>query len=75
MGIPQIYVKQLIGQVWQILMHGAIDTTTGSLRLCISLEQVQLEVGISIPFLEASYDCYGFLLMDTWWQLVWELLW
>ena len=66
LGLPQIHVEQLIGQVWQILTHGAINTTTGSL-LCISLEQVQLEVGISIPFLEVSYDCYEFLLTNAWW--------
>ena len=74
LGLPQIHIKQWIGQVQQILMHGAINTTTGSL-LCISLEQVQLKMVISIPFLEASYDHYGFLLTDMWWWLVWELLW
>ena len=74
LGLLQIRVEQLIGQICQILIHGAIDSTTGSL-LCISFEQAQLEVGISIPFLEASYDCYSFLLMDTWWKSIWHLVW
>ena len=74
LGLPQLHVQQLISKVQQILVHGVIDTAMGHL-LRISLEQAQLEVGISIPFLEASFDHYGFLLMDTWWCSVWELLW
>jgi hypothetical protein len=58
----------------QILTHGAIHSTTGDLLL-ISLEQAQLEVGIGIPFLEASFDFYGFLLTDTWWKSVWSFIW
>ena len=74
LGLPQVHIEQLIGQIHQILIHSAIDSTTGPLPH-ISFEQAQLEVGISIPFLEASYDCYGFLLMDTWWKSVWQLVW
>ena len=74
LGLPQVHVEQLIGQIRQILIHGTIDSTTGSL-LHISFEQAQLEVSISIPFLEASFDCYSFLLTDTWWKSVWQLVW
>jgi hypothetical protein len=55
-------------------MHGAIPTTTGTL-MQISLEQAQLEVGLSIPFLDASFGFYGFLLTDIWWKSVWEFIW
>jgi hypothetical protein len=74
LDIPNLYVERGIGQLRQILVHGAIPTTTGDL-LRISLEQAQLEVGIGIPFLEASYGFYGFLLTDTWWKSVWEFIW
>ena len=38
----------------------------------ISLEQAQLEVGLSLPFLETSFGFYGFLLTDIWWKSVWR---
>ena len=66
LGLPQVHVEPLIGQICQIFIHGTIDSTTCSL-LCISFEQAQLEVGISIPFLEASCDCYGFLWLTYTW--------
>jgi hypothetical protein len=55
-------------------MHGAIDSTTGIL-MRVSFEQAQLEVGISVPFLSASFDFYGVLLTDSWWRFVWEFTW
>ena len=72
--LPLIYVEQEIGHLHQILTHGAINSTTGSL-MWISLEQGQLEVGIGTPFLEASFESYGFLLTDIWWKTVWEFIW
>ena len=32
-------------------------------------------MGIGTPFLEASFDIYGFLLTDCWWKSVWEFTW
>jgi hypothetical protein len=72
--LPLIYIEQAIGHLHQILTHGAINTTMGSLTH-ISLEQGQLEVGIGIPFLEASFEIYGFLLTDILWKTVWEFIW
>jgi hypothetical protein len=43
--------------------------------LNISLEQAQLEVGISTPILEASYYDYGFLLTFCWIKVLWKQLW
>jgi hypothetical protein len=54
MDIPLLYIEQEIGHIRQVLTHGAIPTTTGTL-MQISLEQAQLEVGLSIPFLDASF--------------------
>jgi hypothetical protein len=74
LGFPLIYLEQAIGQLRQVLTHGAINTTTGQL-LCISLEQTQLKVGIGTPFLEASFDTYGFLLTNCWWKFALEFTW
>jgi hypothetical protein len=71
--VPLIYIEQEIGHLHQILTHSTIAMTTGSL-MWISLEQGQLEVGISTPFLEASFESYGFLLTDIWWTTVWEFV-
>jgi hypothetical protein len=56
-----------------VLTHGAIDTPTGSL-LRASLEQAQLEVGLGIPFLDADFEEYGFLLTDCLWKAIWEFV-
>jgi hypothetical protein len=74
LDIPLIYIEQEIGHIRQVLTHGAIPTTTGTL-MQISLEQAQLEVGLGIPFLETSFGFYGFLLTDIWWKAVWEFVW
>jgi hypothetical protein len=74
LGLPRLHVEQGISQIRQVLMLGAIDSTTGIL-LRISFKQAQLEVGIGVPFLSASFDFYGFLLTDSWWCLVWEFTW
>jgi hypothetical protein len=65
---------QFIEQVKCVLVHGALPTHTGS-YFNISLEQAQLEVGISSPLLEANYDDYGFLLTFCWVKVLWQFLW
>jgi hypothetical protein len=45
-------------------------------RLCnISLEQAQMEVGISTPILEASFEENEQLLTFCWIKILWEHLW
>jgi hypothetical protein len=46
-------------------------------HLCnISLEQAQMEVGISTPILEVSFvKDYGHLLTFCWIKILWEHLW
>jgi hypothetical protein len=74
LGLPRLHIKQGISQIRQVLMHGTIDSTTGIL-MQVSFEHAQLEVGISVPFLSASFDFYGVLLTDSWWRSVWEFTW
>jgi hypothetical protein len=57
------YVEQGIAHICLVLIHGNINTPTGSL-LRASLEQAQLEVGIGTSFLSTSFDTYGFLLTE-----------
>jgi hypothetical protein len=65
---------QFTKQVKKILTHGAIPTPIGE-YLKVSLEQAQLEVGISTPILEASFDNYGCLLTPSWVKKLWEHIW
>jgi hypothetical protein len=74
LDIPLLYIEQEISHIRQVLTHGAIPTTTGTL-MQISLEQAQLEVGLGVPFLETSFGFYGFLLTDIWWKAIWEFVW
>jgi hypothetical protein len=72
---PLAIDTEFVGQVKAIFTHGAIPTHMGNF-LNISLEQAQLELGISIlMILEASYKDYGFLLTFCWIKVLWKQLW
>ena len=59
-------MEQAIGQLTMVLQHGSIPTLPGELFIA-SLEQAQLEIGTSIPFLQAPFERYGFLLTKNCW--------
>jgi hypothetical protein len=73
-ALPRCIDAQFIGQVKKVLVHGAIPSHTGWL-FNISLEQAQMEIGISTPILEASFEDYGRLLTFCWVKILWEHLW
>ena len=73
LALPHPYVEQGIAHICLVLMHGAIDTPTGSL-LRASLEQAQLEVGLGTSFLSAPFELYGFLLTDCLWSTIWSFI-
>jgi hypothetical protein len=60
--------------VKKFLTHGAIPSHTGCLSN-ISLEQVQMEVGIGMPLFKSSFDEYGHLLTFCWIKILWQHLW
>jgi hypothetical protein len=72
-ALPHPYFEQEIDHIGLVLTHGAIDSPTGSL-LRASLEQAQLEVGISTSFLSEPFGTYGFLLTDCLWKSIWNFL-
>jgi hypothetical protein len=73
-ALPRCIDTQFIGQVKKVLVHGAIPSHTGRL-FNISLEQAQMEIGISTPILEATFEDYGHLLTFCWAKILWEHLW
>jgi hypothetical protein len=56
--------------VKKFLTPGTIPFHTGHLAN-ISLEQVQMEVGIGTPLFESSFDEYGHLLTFCWIKILW----
>jgi hypothetical protein len=56
--------------VKKVLIHGVIPSQTGQLYN-ISLEQVQMEIGISTLILEASFEDCGHLLTFCWVKILW----
>ena len=73
LALPHPHVEQGIAHICLVLMHGAIDTPTGSL-LRASLEQAQLEVGLGTSFLSVPFELYGFLLTDCLWSAIWSFI-
>ena len=54
-------------------IHQSTSSLTGNL-LAGLMEQLQLEIGISSPVLEASFMQYGFLSMNTWLKSLWQFV-
>jgi hypothetical protein len=69
-ALPHSIDTQFIGQVKKVLIHGVIPSQTGQLYN-ISLEQVQMEIGISTLILEASFEDCGHLLTFCWVKILW----
>ena len=71
--LPSIYVEQEICHIRDLLVHGAISTVQGQITRA-SMEQAQLEIGLSTPFLSSSFDTFGFLLTDCLLKSLWRFV-
>jgi len=67
LGLPNLYWEQHPSASFSKL---AMAT---HLLLC-SLEQAQLQLGISTPFFQADFSQYGFLLTECWVKFLWSFL-
>jgi len=65
-----VEIKQGVQQIGKMLTQGDTGSLT-SQWLMLNLEQAQLEVGIGVPLLEASFKQYGFLCTDCWIKVLW----
>jgi len=74
LGLPNIYVEQGGAQLRYLLMHGSIPSFLGDAYRS-SLEQLQLEIGVSEPVLETSFARYGHLATDCLLKSIWEFSW
>jgi len=73
LGLPNVYWEQ-----GAAALHLFLEVSNGfsadSHLLQCSLEQAQLELGLSTPFFQADYSKYGFLLTDCWVKFLWSFL-
>ena len=72
-NIPHIYDLQGIHKLKFFKFHLTILDKTGRLML-IQLQYLQMEIGISQPFLNSDYDTYAPLATPTWTKQIWEYL-
>jgi len=73
LNFPHVFTEQGIQQISKMLTHGDTGSPT-SQWLMLTLEQAQLEVGIRVPLLEASFEQYGFLCTDCWIKVLWQFV-
>ena len=73
LSLPEVYESQEMQKIDRLLANGDTKCLTGDI-LGASLEQLQLEVGIGSPVIEAPYDVYGHLATYGWWQNLWEFV-
>lgn len=73
LDLPNVKIKQEIAKLGKLLVHSETQSLTGQLMEA-SLEQVQLEVGIRIPLLEAPFEDYGMLCTNCWFKQLWDFV-
>jgi len=73
LGLPNLYWEQGATALHLFLEVGNGFLADGHLLQC-SLEQAQLEIGLSSPLFQADYSRYGFLLTDCWVKFLWSFL-
>jgi hypothetical protein len=73
LGIRHLWTTQGVEHLLAILRHGTQPSLTGRL-LRTTLEDMQLETGLSKSFLSYSYDDFGVLATRSWIKATWEFL-
>jgi len=73
LGLPNLYWEQGATALRLFLEVSNSFSADSHLLIC-SLEQAQLELGLSTPLFQANYSCYGFLLTDCWVKFLWSFL-
>jgi len=73
LGLPNLYWEHGAATLHLFLEVGNSYLADSHLLQC-SLEQAQLELGISTSFLQADFSQYGFLLSDGWVKFLWSFL-
>ena len=73
LGLPNLYWEQGATALCLFLEVSNGFSADSHLLHC-SLEQAQLEIGLSTPFFQADYSQYGFLLTDCWVKFLWSFL-
>jgi hypothetical protein len=63
--------EQGIHHIHTLLTHGMMPTRTGNL-VRISIELLQLELGLPGCFFHHSYDIYGYLATESWVECLWR---
>jgi len=71
LGLPNLYWDQGAAALCLFLEVGNGFLADGHLLHC-SLEQAQLEIGLSTPFFKVNYSQYEFLLTDCWVKFLWS---
>jgi len=73
LGLPNLYWEQEAAA-----LHLFLEVSNGFSAdihlLQYSLEQAQLEIGLSTPLFQVDYSQYGFLLTDCWVKFLWSFL-
>jgi hypothetical protein len=65
LGIRHLWTTQGVEHLLAILRHATCPTLTGQL-IRTSMDDMQLEIGVSASFLKYSYDYYGCLATRSW---------
>jgi hypothetical protein len=73
LALPEVYESMGMQKIDRLLSNGDTTSLTGDI-LGASLEQLQLEIGIGSPVIEAPYEVYGHLATHGWWQNLWEFV-
>jgi hypothetical protein len=73
LDVKHLYTTQGVEHLLTLLRHATQPTLTGQL-LCTSMEELQLELGVSESFFRYSYQEYGPIKTRCWISATWQFL-
>jgi hypothetical protein len=72
LGIPRVYTTQGAEAVSRVVRFGLGEQHLNGELLQASLQQAQLEIGMTEPLLTLPYSSYSRLMTPCYWKMVWE---
>jgi len=73
LALPDLYLEQRLGQLRELLTHSDMEDVLGK-QLKLSLENIQVELGLTHLFFNYPHKTYGHLIPHTWMTSLWEFV-
>jgi len=73
LSLPDLYLEQRISQIRELITHSGINDVLGQ-QIKLTLENIQVALGLNDLFFNYSYTTYGHLVPQSWMTSLWEFV-